>query len=165
RKERALDDGEPIPRLELPAARHAPPPAGGSGERSGAGLALAARPALERRVPPIVRELPAEIYDALVLGTRDYVRKNDFDTVVLGLSGGIDSALCACIACDAVGPRKVVGAGMPSQFTSAASREDAAALATALGLRFEELPIGEVLESYQRALAQVFAGAAPGITE
>jgi NAD+ synthase (glutamine-hydrolysing) len=163
RKERALDDGDPVPRLELSPAEDEPAP--GAGTRTSGAVAVAARPALDRRLAPIVRDLPAEIYDALVLGTRDYVHKNDFDTVVLGLSGGIDSALCACVACDAVGPRKVVGACMPSQFTSAASREDAAALATALGLRFEELPIEAVLSAYQQALAGVFAGRAPDITE
>ena len=166
RKERALDDGDPVARLELvPAAGERRGGGAEAGGRTGAAVAVAARPALERRLTPIVRELPAEIYDALVLGTRDYVRKNDFDTVVLGLSGGIDSALCACIACDAVGPRKVVGAFMPSEFTSAASREDAAALATALGTRYEELPIGEVLGTYQRMLANVFADRPAGITE
>src|SRR5436190_7480191 len=116
RKERALDDGDPVPRLELAPADDER--AAGAGARTRGAVAVATRPALDRRLTPIVRELPAEIYDALVLGTRDYVHKNDFGTVVLGLSGGIDSALCACIACDAVGPRKVVGASMPSQFTS-----------------------------------------------
>jgi NAD+ synthase (glutamine-hydrolysing) len=162
RKERALDNGDPIPRLEL-----ALPQAGSAAAAEGArgGLQVMTRPALERRVPPLVRELPAEIYDALVLGTRDYVHKNDFDTVVLGLSGGVDSALCACVACDAVGPKRVVGACMPSEYTSAASREDAEALAEALGLRFEELPIRDVLEAYQQALAAPFEGRPPDITE
>ena len=86
--------------IELTSAKGRPAAAGGANERGGAAVAVAARPALERRVPPIVRDLPAEIYDALVLGTRDYVHKNDFDSVVLGLSGGIDSALCACVACE-----------------------------------------------------------------
>ena len=165
RKERALDDGDPIARLELTGAKGRPVSLGGADERGGAAVAVAARPALERRVPPIVRDLPAEIYDALVLGTRDYVHKNDFETVVLGLSGGVDSALCACVACDALGPKKVVGACMPSQYTSAASREDAESLARALGLRFEELPIRDVLASYEEALAGPFRGRAPDITE
>jgi NAD+ synthase (glutamine-hydrolysing) len=159
RKERALDEGEPIRRFELPGSEGAP-----NGETAG-GVAVAAKPALERRLAPIVRELPGEIYDALVLGTRDYVRKNGFEAVVLGLSGGIDSALCASIACDALGPRNVIGACMSSPFTSAASREDAESLARVLGLRFENLPIGDVLESYRVALASQFAGRAPDTTE
>jgi NAD+ synthase (glutamine-hydrolysing) len=107
----------------------------------------------------------AEIYDALVLGTRDYVRKNGFETVALGLSGGIDSALTACVAADAVGHEHVVGVSMPSGYTSGASREDAEGLARALGIRFYTLPIGEVFEAYQRALAPPFSGRDPDVTE
>lgn len=82
-----------------------------------------------------------ELFRALVLGVRDYVRKCGFRTAVVGLSGGIDSALTACIAAEALGPEQVVGVGMPSRYSSDHSREDAALLARALGLRFQEIPI------------------------
>jgi NAD+ synthase (glutamine-hydrolysing) len=136
-----------------------------TGGEGGIATAVAAKPALAKRAPLAERALVAEIYDALVLGTLDYVRKNGFDTVVLGLSGGIDSALTACIAADALGPRSVVGVSMPSGYTSSASRADAEALARALGIRFETIPIGEVFDSYRRVLAPVLAGRPPDITE
>jgi NAD+ synthase (glutamine-hydrolysing) len=127
--------------------------------------ALAPKPALEIRSAPRAYELVAEVYEALVLGTRDYVRKNGFQDVVLGLSGGIDSALCACVAADAMGPKHVVGVCMPSSFTSTASREDAEALAHALGTRLEVLPIGAVLDAYLEILARPFSSSPPDITE
>jgi len=123
--------------------------------------AVATRPALERRPVVAPPDLPQEVYDALVLGTRDYVLKNGFETVVLGLSGGVDSALCACIAVDALGPGRVVGTSMPSEYTSGASREDAGSLARALGMRFYEIPIQGVFESYRRSLAPALSGRAP----
>jgi NAD+ synthase (glutamine-hydrolysing) len=126
---------------------------------------VAAKPALERHPTPHVRDLVGEIYDALVLGTRDYIRKNRFEAVVLGLSGGIDSALCACVACDAVGSKHVVGVSMPSPFTSGASKEDAEALARALGMRFYVLPVAEVLQAYQHVLEAPFSGREPDVTE
>jgi NAD+ synthase (glutamine-hydrolysing) len=82
-----------------------------------------------------------ELFRALVLGVRDYVRKCGFRSAVVGLSGGIDSALTACIAAAALGPEQVVGVGMPSRYSSNHSREDAALLARAIGLRFQEIPI------------------------
>ena len=124
-----------------------------------------ARPPLPPRPAPAAHGPEAEVYDALVLGTRDYVRKNGFDTVVLGLSGGIDSALCACIAADALGPGQVVGVSMPGPYSAGLSREDAEALCRALGLRFFAIPIGDVFEAYGRALAPAFAGRASDITE
>ena len=138
-----------------------------AGGASGAAVAVAvaARPALERHHTPQARELVAEIHDALVLGTRDYVRKNCFEAVVLGLSGGVDSALCACIACDAVGPKHVVGVSMPSPFTSGASKEDAEALARSLGIRFYVLSVDDVLQSYRRVLEAPFSGREPDVTE
>jgi NAD+ synthase (glutamine-hydrolysing) len=159
RKGRILDGGEPTTRIDLPLA-----PAGGAGAAGaggGAAAAVATRPALERRPALAAPDLPQEIYDALVLGTRDYVMKNGFETVALGLSGGVDSALCACIAVDAVGPGRVVAISMPSAYTSAASREDAAALARALGIRFYEIPIQDVFESYRRSLAPALGGREP----
>jgi NAD+ synthase (glutamine-hydrolysing) len=152
--------------------RAARPPGGRTGPdvRTPARVELAAttasaRPALAARPDSVVRGPEAEIYDALVLATRDYVRKNGFDTVVLGLSGGIDSALCACVAADALGPRQVVGVSMPGPYSAGLSREDAEALCRTLGLRFYAIPIVEVFESYGRALAPAFAGRASDITE
>ena len=173
RKERALDSGESTQRIELPggAGGGEPKPAAtGRAETepgSGGGLAtaVAVKPALERRTAILPRELVTEIYDALVLGTRDYVLKNGFDTVVLGLSGGIDSALCACIAADAIGSRHVVAVSMPSEYTSAASKEDAEALARALGIRFYSIPIHDTFEAARRALEPAFSGRGPDETE
>jgi NAD+ synthase (glutamine-hydrolysing) len=168
RKGRALDAGEGSPRVDLPIEGGTPPraePRSAGGGNGGIATAIATKPALEARPAPVYPELVPEIYQALAIGTRDYVRKNDFDTVVLGLSGGIDSALCACIAADALGPQHVVGVAMPSQFTSAASREDAESLARALGIRLTESPIQEVFESYLRVLGPRFEGRPPEITE
>ena len=107
----------------------------------------------------------ASAYAALVLGTRDYVHKCGFRRVVLGLSGGIDSALTACIAVDALGRENVVGIGMPGPYSSQGSIDDAAELARNLGIRFELLSIGNIFESYRAALKPVFAGANCGLTE
>ena len=164
RKGRALDSGEGSPRIELPSrVRSAVPGARGEPEPTGTGagtaIAIEARPA----APP--RELASEIYDALVLGTRDYVRKNGFETAVLGLSGGVDSALCAAVAVDALGADHVVGVAMPSDYTSGASREDAEALARALGIRFYSISIRDVMEAYRRALEPAFSGREPDTTE
>jgi len=107
----------------------------------------------------------AEIYGALVLGLRDYVRKNGFTRVVLGLSGGIDSALVACLAADALGPAQVSTAIMPSQYSSHGTQSDARALAAALGVRAHELPISAVMEAYEDALRIEMAGREPDLTE
>ncbi|HKD83783.1 MAG TPA: NAD+ synthase [Terriglobales bacterium] len=109
--------------------------------------------------------LEASAYSALVLGTRDYVHKCGFRQVVLGLSGGIDSALTACIAVDALGRENVVGVGMPGPYSSRGSIDDAAALARNLGIRFELVPIGDIFDSYGGSLAPVFAGRTPDVTE
>ncbi|HET9594552.1 MAG TPA: NAD+ synthase [Anaeromyxobacteraceae bacterium] len=93
-----------------------------------------------------------EVYRALVLGLRDYVRKCRFRSAVIGLSGGIDSALTACLAADALGPAQVLGVGMPSRFSSSHSREDAAELARNLGIRFLEIPIEPMHAAYLRQL-------------
>jgi NAD+ synthase/NAD+ synthase (glutamine-hydrolysing) len=107
----------------------------------------------------------ASAYSALVLGTRDYVRKCGFQRVVLGLSGGIDSALTACIAVDALGRENVIGVGMPGPYSSEGSINDAAALAKSLGIRFEMVPIGDIFSSYLGSLKPVFAGRGPDVTE
>jgi NAD+ synthase (glutamine-hydrolysing) len=106
-----------------------------------------------------------EIYRALLLGTRDYVRKNGFAHVVLGLSGGIDSALVAAVACDALGPANVTGVTMPSPYSSAATRRDAARLARNLGIELFTLPIRGVFKAYHRALAKLFKGLKEDVTE
>ncbi len=104
-------------------------------------------------------------YAACVLGLRDYVERNRFPGVVLGLSGGVDSALCAAMAVDALGPERVHAVMLPYKFTSAASLGDAAACAKALGLRYDTVPIGEPVEAMERVLAPLFAGRARDITE
>ena len=107
----------------------------------------------------------AEAYAALVLGTRDYVRKCGFGRVIVGLSGGIDSALTAVIAADAMGPENVIGVGMPGPYSSPGSIDDARQLAQNLGIRFEILSIGEVFQSYRKVLEPVFAGRGEDVTE
>jgi len=107
----------------------------------------------------------AEIYQALVLGTRDYVRKNGFTKVVLGLSGGIDSALTAVIAADALGAENVTGVLMPSEFSSPGSVQDSEELGKNLGLKLLTIPITEVFEAYKSSLQDAFKGVSPDVTE
>jgi NAD+ synthase (glutamine-hydrolysing) len=107
----------------------------------------------------------ASAYAALVLGTRDYVHKCGFRRVIVGLSGGIDSALTAVIAADAVGAENVIGVGMPGPYSSQGSIDDARALAANLGIHFELLPINEVYASYKKTLAGAFAGLPEDVTE
>jgi len=104
-------------------------------------------------------------YDALVLGTRDYVHKTGFRKVLLGLSGGIDSALVATIAVDALGAENVTAVGMPSQYSSAGSVEDSRKLAANLGIRFEILAIGSLFEEFENTLEPLFSGTKPDLTE
>jgi NAD+ synthase (glutamine-hydrolysing) len=122
------------------------------------------RPKLPPREVPVLEPVE-EIYRALVLGTRDYVTKNGFTHVALGLSGGIDSALVAAIACDALGAANVTGVTMPSPFSSAGTRNDAARLARNLGIEFLRLPITPVFAAYRRALAKPFKGLKEDVTE
>ena len=116
-----------------------------------------------------LREQPqseeASAYAALVLGTRDYVHKCGFRQVIIGLSGGIDSALTAAIAADALGPENVIGVGMPGPYSSTGSIDDAHSLAENLGIRFELIPIHEIFESYRNSLKKVFAGRKEDETE
>src|SRR6185503_14115740 len=102
--------------------------------------------ALPAPAAPQLLSEDAEIYRALVVGTRDYVTKNGFKKVVLGLSGGIDSALTACIAVDALGQENVVGVMMPSAFSSPGSIEDSERLGKNLGIELLSIPIGNVLD-------------------
>ena len=107
----------------------------------------------------------ASAYWALVLGTRDYVRKCGFQKVIIGLSGGIDSALTAAIAAEAVGPENVIGVGMPGPYSSPGSIEDARVLAKNLNIRFELLSIGDICRSVQATLHDVFRGLPEDVTE
>jgi NAD+ synthase (glutamine-hydrolysing) len=110
-------------------------------------------------------EGPAEIYAAVVLGTHDYVRKLNFQKVVIGLSGGVDSALTAAIASDALGPENVIGVRMPSRFTSPDSLEDAGLVAEALGIQLLDFPIEPAHKAFEEMLADAFRGTKPGVAE
>lgn len=113
--------------------------------------------------PSLSRE--ENVYSAMMLGLRDYVGKNGFPGVVIGLSGGIDSALSAAVAVDALGADKVLAVMMPSPYTSKESLEDAALCAEMLGIRLEEINIGPAMGAFEQMLAPLFAGRDPDITE
>jgi NAD+ synthase (glutamine-hydrolysing) len=121
--------------------------------------------------PPAERRLAAplaveeEVYRALVTATRDYVGKNGFDTVHVGLSGGIDSSLVATVAADALGRDRVVGVAMPSSYSSESSVSDAKKLAANLGIRLLELPITDPVDGFLAVLKEPFAGTEPGVAE
>jgi len=114
---------------------------------------------------PAPLEGPAEVYAALVLGTRDYVRKTGFEKVLLGVSGGIDSALTAAVAVDALGPENVTGVLLPSRFTSAESLEDGRRLAQALEINCLEIPIERAHVAFEETMADAFRDTAPGVAE
>jgi NAD+ synthase (glutamine-hydrolysing) len=116
---------------------------------------------------PIMPELSEEesVYTALVLGVRDYIGKNGFAGAVIGLSGGIDSALTLCLAVDAIGASRVEAVMMPSQYTAAMSLEDARFQATALGVKYSFIPIDPMFESFLGALKEEFKGMEPDTTE
>ena len=109
--------------------------------------------------------LEPNVYHALVVGVRDYVRKNGFPGVILGLSGGVDSALTLAIAVDALGPARVRAVMMPSQFSAAMSLEDAREMAAIVGVRYEEIPIAPMFDAFLGALARDFAGLPPDAAE
>src|SRR5262245_8487511 len=113
----------------------------------------------------VLEERESAAYHACVVGLRDYVDKNGFPGVVMGLSGGIDSALCAAMSVDALGPERVHCVMLPYRYTSNVSLADAADCAKALGVRYDIVPIAEPVEGFGRALAKMFAGRAPDITE
>ena len=121
------------------------------------------RPVVAASAP--VRAGEDALYAALVLGVRDYAAKNRFDGAVLGLSGGIDSALTLCIAADALGPERVHAVMMPSRYTARMSVDDAAPQARALGVKYSVLPIEPMVEAFNGALADEFRGRAPDVTE
>jgi len=121
-----------------------------------------------RAVPGPLASLPGEIeqdYRAMVEGTRDYLGKSGFGRALLGLSGGVDSALVAAVATDALGPEAVRAVRLPSRHTSPGSMEDAAAVAAALGLAMDTLPIEGPRAALEEALAPLFAGRGPDVTE
>jgi NAD+ synthase (glutamine-hydrolysing) len=116
---------------------------------------------------PIAEPLdgPAEVYAAVVTGTRDYVRKNGFAKVVLGLSGGVDSALTAAVAADALGSQNVIGVLMPSRYTSAENLEDAAECAEALGIQLLEIPIDPAHKAFEEMFGDIFRETEKGVAE
>jgi NAD+ synthase (glutamine-hydrolysing) len=115
----------------------------------------------------VAQPLPPEeeIYRALVTGVRDYVAKNGFEKVVIASSGGIDSALTALVAVDALGPERVVTVTMPSRYSSEGTRSDARAISENLGVELYELPIETATAAYEELLAEAFAGREPDLTE
>lgn len=155
-------------RLLDPRHRQAPRPEPEPGcvpTRKLAEVAPETRPDLpRRRLGEPMAELE-EIYAALVLGTRDYARKNGFHEVVIALSGGIDSALAASVAVDAVGAAQVVGVAMPTRFSSPSSLADAEDLAANLGFRLRTVPIDGTFQAYLDLLGPHFEGRAPDVSE
>jgi NAD+ synthase (glutamine-hydrolysing) len=123
------------------------------------------RPPLDETTIAPVLKGPSEVYNALVVGTRDYVIKNGFSKVLVGLSGGIDSALTACVGADALGPENVKVVAMPSRFSSEGSLLDAAALADNLGLEMLTIPIEEGHQAMLNMLSDPFRGTQSGIAE
>jgi len=122
------------------------------------------KPPVERRHAPSLGD-DAEVYSALVLGTRDYLLKNGFQKAVIGLSGGVDSSLVAAIAVDALGGENVVGVAMPSRFSSEGSISDARELADSLGIQLMTIPIEEPFTAFLGLLSEPFAGSEFGVTE
>jgi NAD+ synthase len=129
-------------------------------DEGGARLVAVGRAPIAPPLPPL-----EAIYRVMVTGLRDYVEKNRFPGVVLGLSGGVDSALSAAVAVDALGAERVRAVMMPSRYTSRESLEDAAACARLLGIRLDEIGIEPAVEAFQHMLAPVFANRAPDTTE
>ena len=113
---------------------------------------------------PVLSE-EASVYGALVLGVRDYIEKNKFRGAVLGLSGGVDSALTLCLAVDAIGPERVEAVMMPSRYTAPMSLEDSRFLAQALGVSYREIPIESLFDTFLASLKEKFAGMKPDTTE
>lgn len=131
-------------------------------------IPLHRKPSPVPTAPPVItRHLDddEEILEALVLGTRDYIRKNGFSRVVIGLSGGVDSSLVAAVAVQSLGAENVIGVTMPSRFTSSGTYTDAGLLARTLDIRFIELPIHDIFESFIHILAITFNGLRPDVSE
>ena len=120
---------------------------------------------LQALVVPPQQSVQAQVYSSLVLGVRDYVNKNGFSGVVLGLSGGIDSALTLAIAVDALGKDRVQAVMMPFEYTSQLSLECAASQAESLGVNYQVIAINEIYDKFMAALAREFAGSEPDVSE
>lgn len=135
------------------------------GARRGVGEPHESGPAMLTTQPAALLEPEAEVYQALVTGTRDYIRKTGFRSALVGLSGGIDSALTAAIAVDALGADAVWGVSMPSRYSSEGSFKDSQELAEALGFRFDVLPIETTFAAYLETLAPPFEGTTPNVAE
>ena len=148
RKEKHAEEEKGLRNIKLPDKNHS----------------IRKRPPLPNRDSKPLDRL-AEIYAALVLGTGDYIRKNGFQRVLIGLSGGIDSALTATIAVDALGKKGVVGVTMPSQYSSQGSIEDSELLAKNLGIRLIQIRITEIFQAYMKTLSPSFKGLRPDVTE
>ena len=118
-----------------------------------------------RAILPSKQDEDAAVYEALVLGTRDYVRKCGFSKGIVGLSGGIDSALVATIAAEALGAENVLGVGMPSEYSSQGSIDDARHLAQNLGIQWELIPINDIFQQHLKALQPILKSYPPDITE
>jgi NAD+ synthase (glutamine-hydrolysing) len=118
----------------------------------------------EPRVEPLLPE-EGEVFEALILGLRDYFQKNGFSRAVLGLSGGVDSSLCAVVAARALGPQNVTGILMPSRYTSEASNTDALAVAKNLGIDTQIIPIGPAFDAYREMLEEPFKGLPEDVAE
>ncbi|HSI30121.1 MAG TPA: NAD+ synthase [Miltoncostaeaceae bacterium] len=154
-------------RLREPLARRLPTPAAAEAVRISASRAArngAAPGAARGEIAPALRDEP-EVWAALRTGLRDYVGKNRFPGVLVGLSGGIDSALTAALAADALGADRVTGVAMPSSLSSPESLAGAEALAESLAIRLMQLPIAPVVGAFDEVLAEAFAGREPDITE
>jgi NAD+ synthase (glutamine-hydrolysing) len=117
------------------------------------------------RSPYVVQEESASVYQALVMGVRDYMRKCDFSTAILGLSGGIDSAVTCCIAVEALGKQNVFAVTMPGPYSSAGSIQDSKRLANNLGIQLEVIPISAAYEAYIQCLRSQFEGTEPDAAE
>jgi NAD+ synthase (glutamine-hydrolysing) len=148
RRERFSEEEKGLRKIELPNQTHS----------------VRKRPSIPKKDSKPLDRL-SEIYTALVLGTGDYIRKNGFQRVLIGLSGGIDSALTAAIAVDALGKKGVVGVTMPSQYSSRGSIEDSELLAKNLGIRLIKIPITEIFQAYLKTLSPSFKGLKPNVTE
>ncbi len=141
--------------VDTPPVRGAPTAPGSGSER----------PPLPRREEPEALDDVAEVWEAVVLGTRDYCRKNGFERVTVGLSGGIDSSVAAVVAASAVGPDNVLGVSMPSTYSTEHSRTDAEELAERLGIRYEVIGIEPGRQAFGEMLSEVFAETEPGVAE
>ena len=154
---------ESVQVVDVPVA--APPPGMVEGTVVEVPTVAGDRPALDAPVPAEPLDRLAEVWGALVLGVRDYVGKNGFRDVVIGLSGGVDSSIVAAVAADALGPEHVHGVLMPSRYSTGHSVSDAQDLAERLGIEHRTIAIGEAHDAFESMLAESFEGREPDLTE